>query len=113
VVNPVGVYSDVSPVNPLAAEIQLTNPATNQVALKYVLDGSPVQVLPAGSSVAIYRQSVVRFDRGGAMGWGSYALTCGSYKFVPANGVWTLVHETAEPVADDTIISAANPAPTN
>ena len=78
VLNPVGVYYHVSPVNAVTAEIQLINPATNQVALKYVLDGGPVQVLPAGSSVAIHRESVVKFDRGGAMGWGRYALTCGS-----------------------------------
>ena len=112
-VNPVGVYYDASPVNPLAAEIQLINPATNQVALKYILNGGPVQVLPAGGSVAIHGQSVVAFDRGGAMGWGRYALTSGSYQFVPAGGVWTLVQETAKTAADDTIIAAANPAPVN
>jgi hypothetical protein len=113
VVNSVGVYYGVSPVNPVPAEIQLINPATNQVALKYVLNGSPVRVLPAGSSIAIHRESVVEFDRGGAMGWGRYALTDGNYTFVPASGVWTLVHETAETVADDTTITAANPAPVN
>jgi len=103
----------VSPVNPVPAEIQLINPATNQVTLKYVLNGGPVQVLPAGCSVAIHRESVVGFDRGGAMGWGRYALTDGIYTFVPASGVWTLVHETAETVADGTIITAANPIPAN
>jgi hypothetical protein len=113
VINPVGVYYPVSPVNPVPAEIQLINPATNQVALKYVLNGGPVRVLPAGSSVAIHRESVVGFDRGGSMGWGRYALTDGNYTFVPASGVWTLVHETAETVADDTTITAANPAPVN
>ena len=105
-----GVYY---PVNPVPAEIQLINPATNQVALKYVLNGGPVRLLPAGCSVAIHRESVIGFDRGGAVGWGRYSLTCGVYKFVPANGVWTLVHETAESVADGAVIAAANPVPAN
>jgi len=95
------------PVNPVPAEIQLTNPATNQVALRYVLNGGPVQLLPAGTSVMIHRESVVGFDRGGASGWGRYSLTCGAYKFVPANGVWTLVCESPE----STAVAAANPVP--
>ena len=114
VINPVGVYYPVNPVILApAAEIRLVNPATNQVALKYILNGGPVQLLPAGCSVAIHRESVVGFDRGGAAGWGRYGLTCGVYKFVPANGVWTLVRDTDESVADNTIAGAANPAPAN
>ncbi len=108
-INPVAVY----PVNPVPAEIQLINPATNQVALRYMLNGGPVQLLPAGASVAIHRESIVGFDRGGAAGWGRYDLTGGVYKFVPANGVWTLVRDTTESVADSTIIAAANPVPAN
>ena len=113
VINPVGVYYPVNPVNPVPAEIRLVNPATNQVALKYILNGGPVQLLPAGSSVAIFRQSIVEFDRGGAAGWGRYGLTGGVYKFIPANGVWTLVQETAESVAENPTVAAANPVPAN
>ena len=103
----------VSPVNPVPAEVQLINPATNQVALKYTLNGGPVQLLPAGSSVAIHQESVVAFDRGGAAGWNRYSLTGGVYEFIPANGAWTLVRETPESVADATIVAAANPVPAN
>ena len=109
VVRPVGVYYPVN-LAP-AADIRLVNPATNQVALKYTLNGGPVQVLPAGCSVAIYRESVVGFDRGGAVGWSRYSLTGGVYTFFPAGGVWTLVRGTVESVADDAIITAANPTP--
>ena len=110
VVKPMVVYY---PVNPVPAEIQLTNPATNQVALRYVLNGGPVQLLPAGTSVMIHQESVVGFDRGGASGWGRYSLTCGVYKFVPANGVWILVRETTDSVTTDAVAMAANPVPTN
>ncbi len=101
------------PVNPVPAEIQLINPAANQVALRYVLNGGPVQLLPAGSSVSIHQQSVVGVDRGGASGWGRYSLTGGVYKFIPANGAWTLVCETSESVTSDVVASAANPGPAN
>ncbi|MGA2031593.1 MAG: hypothetical protein ABSG68_05015 [Thermoguttaceae bacterium] len=129
VINPVGVtyagpayystyaapaYYSASPVNPApAAEIRLINPATNQVALKYILNGGAVRLLPAGYSVAIYQESVVEFDRGGGAGWGRFGLAGGVYKFVPANGAWTLVRETAESVDGNTIATAANPVPLN
>ena len=100
-------------VNPALAEIQLINPATNQVALRYILDGGPVQSLPAGASVTIHHASVIDFDRGGAAGWGRYGLTCGVYQFVPDNGAWNLVRETTESVTQSTMIAAANPAPAN
>ena len=109
-INPVAVYY---PVNPVPAEIQLINPATNQVSLKYTLNGGPVQLLPAGCSVAIHQESVIGFDRGGAAGWGRYSLTGGVYKFIPANGAWTLVRETPESVASNAIAAAANPVPAN
>jgi hypothetical protein len=108
-VNPVAVY----PVNPVPAEIQLINPATNQVALKYTLNGGPVQLLPAGAAVAIHQESVVGFDRGGAAGWNRYSLTGGVYKFIPANGAWALVRDTTESVADSALAAAANPVPAN
>ena len=100
-------------VNPVPAEIQLVNPATNQVALKYTLNGGPVQLLPAGSAVAIHQVSIVGFDRGGAPGWGRYSLTGGVYEFVPANGAWTLVQDMAGGVADSSLAAAANPVPAN
>jgi hypothetical protein len=105
-VNPMAVYA----VNPVPAEIQLVNPATNQVALKYTLNGGPVQLLPAGTSVALHQESVVGFDRGGASGWGRFGLTAGVYEFVPANGAWTLVRDTTNSVAT---LDAANPIPGN
>jgi len=105
IINPVVV----SAVNPVPAEIQLVNPATNQVALKYALNGGPVQLLPAGSSVSIHQEAIVAFDRGGAAGWNRYSLTSGVYKFIPANGAWALVRE----VPESTIIAAANPVPVN
>ena len=83
------------------------------VALRYILNGGPVQVLPAGCSVAIHRESVVDFDRGRAAGWARYGLTGSVYKFVPANGVWTLVQDMAGGVADNSIAAAANPVPAN
>ena len=102
VVNPVvAVYA----VNPVPAEIQLVNP--NQVALKYTLNGGPVRLLPAGGTVTIHRESIIAFDRGGAVGWNRYRLTSGVYEFVPANSVWTLVRE----VPESTIVAAANPVP--
>ena len=110
VVRPVGFYY---PVNPVPAEIQLSNPVTNQVALRYVLNDGPVQLLPAGCSVAIHQESVIAFDRGGAVGWARYSLTGGAYKFVPANGSWTLVRETAESIDGSAVAAAANPVPAN
>jgi hypothetical protein len=110
VVRPVGVYY---PVNPIPAEIQLSNPVTNQVALRYVLNGGPVQLLPAGCRVAIHQESVIAFDRGGAAGWTRYSLTGGAYKFVPANGTWSLVRETIESVPSSAMSAAANPVPAN
>lgn len=93
------------PANLVPAEIQLVNP--NQVALKYTLNGGPVQLLPAGSTVAISQESVIGFDRGGAAGWNRNSLTSGVYKFIPANGTWALVRE----VPESTAIAAANPVP--
>jgi hypothetical protein len=89
VIQPVGpaYFTNLAP----ATEILLVNPAANQVTMKYTLNGGPVQLLPPGSTVAIHRESVISFDRGGTIGWGRYSLTCGVYKFIPANGVWTLV----------------------
>jgi len=111
VIHPVGVYyaTNLAP----ATEILLVNPAANQVTMKYTLNGGAVRLLPSGSAVAIHRESVVSFDRGGTIGWGRYSLTCGVYKFVPANGAWTLVRETDGSIADNTITAAANPAPAN
>jgi len=73
--------------------------------------------LPAGSSVDICQESVIEFDRGGAAGWARYGLTCGTYKFIPASGCWTLVQETvasvvAEPTTAANPVPATNPAPT-
>jgi hypothetical protein len=104
-------YCLVNSANPAAA-IRLVNPLQNQVALRYRLNSGMVQVLPAGCRMDICQQSAIEFDRGGAAGWALYGLTCGTYKFLPANGYWTLVHETAESVfAEPT--PAANPVPTN
>ena len=103
VVNPVvACYA----VNPVPAEIRLVNP--NPLTLKYTLNGGPVQLLPAGGAVAIHQESIIAFDRGGAMGWNRYRLTSGVYEFVPANSVWTLVRE----VPESAIVAAANPVPT-
>jgi len=102
-VNPVTTVG--YPANPAPAEIQLVNP--NQVALKYTLNGGAVRLLAAGSTVAIYQESVIGFDRGGAAGWNRYSLTSGVYKFIPADGAWALVREAPE----STAVAAANPVP--
>ncbi len=100
-VNPAPVNS----VNIVPADIQVVNP--NQVALKYTLNGGPVQVLAAGATVAIPQESVIAFDRGGALGWNRYTLTGGIYKFIPAGGAWTLVRD----VPETPLVAAANPLP--
>ncbi len=106
IINPVTV---VAPVTPVPAAIQLINPATNQVALPYAVNGGPVQSLPAGYSVTLHQESVVTFDRGGSAGWGRCGLTSGVYKFIPANGAWTIVSDaTPSPV-----VATATPVPAN
>jgi hypothetical protein len=115
VVSPV-VYRPtvVVPANPVIsapAAIQLVNPLQNQVALTYRLNSGIVQVLPAGGSVSIYRESVIEFDRGGAAGLARYGLTSGAYKFVPVNGHWTLVQEATSSIAVAAPITANPVAP--
>jgi hypothetical protein len=71
-----------------------------------VKDGSG-NLFGTASSGGSYNDGTV-FDRGGSMEWGRYALTWGIYKFIPVDGVWTLVHETTESDDDDTITTASN-----
>ena len=101
------------PQNPIPADILLANPASNQVSLRFTLNGGPVQVLPAGASVAIHQESVIAFDRGGAAGWDRYTLTSGSYRFTPGNGSWNLVQDVAPQPSNSTMAAAANPLPAN
>lgn len=111
VVTPVNVQYVDSANNPApVANILLANPAENGVALRYRLNGGPVQILQAGYTAQINRVVVISFDRGGGAGWARYRLSDGSYKFVAQGGVWGLSQQsedTAVPVAD----VAANPAP--
>jgi hypothetical protein len=108
---PVIYYSDASNPAP-AADIQLLNPAQNRVTLRYSLNGGAVQSLPAGTTVQINQVVVITFDRGGGAGRARFSLTDGAYKFVPANGVWTLVRQTVQDdVATEVAEADVNPAP--
>jgi len=95
------------------ADIQLINPAKNQITLKYTLNGGTVQLLQAGYSVHINQVSVVEFDRGGGAGRIRYNLTDGTYKFQPTNGgYWGLFRESGtNAMAEATADLASNPLP--
>jgi hypothetical protein len=69
-----------------------------------------VRTLPAGLSMAIRQQTTIEFDRGGGAGRASFSLTDGTYRFVAANGAWSLVRDEDNPPPTDI---AANPAPAN
>jgi hypothetical protein len=96
-----------------AADIQLVNPAKNQVTLKYTLNGGAVQLLQAGYSAQINQVSVIEFDRGGGAGRARYSMTDGTYTFKPTNGgYWGLFRESAANVSPETTADlAANPLP--
>ncbi len=76
------------------------------MTLKHRLNDGIVRSLPAGYSIAIHQQAVVSFDRGGAAGWARYSMTDGTYKFVPIDGLWNMVHETAGEVATSWVAEA-------
>jgi hypothetical protein len=114
--------SPVRPVRPVyvldasnpapVAFIRLVNPTENMVTLKYRLNDGVLRSLPAGYSIAIHQQAVVSFDRGGAAGWARYSMTDGTYKFVPVDGLWSMVHDTAGEVPTTQIAEAdSNPVP--
>jgi hypothetical protein len=109
---PVVIADYVDDSNPVPADIQLSNPARNRVALRYSLNDGEIRSLPAGSSVQINQAAVITFDRGGGIGRARYSLTDGAYKFVPAGGAWTLVRQTTQVAETSQVAGAgANPVP--
>jgi hypothetical protein len=104
------VASNPAPV----ADIRLVNPAENRATLRFTLNGAETQSLPAGYSLQISQTATIEFDRGGAAGRARYALTDGTYKFLPANGAWTLVRQTGQTAEAGLVAdAAANPVPSN
>ena len=63
-------------------------------------------------SVRINHAAVIAFHRGGAAGRAMYQLTVGAYKFVAANGAWTLVRQTTQDAVATQVADAdTNPVP--
>ena len=100
--------------NPVpAANIRLSNPASNRRALSYSVNGGPVQVLQPGSVAQFDQQVAIRFDRGGGSGMARYVLQDGSYRFLPVGGYWSLARDDDAAGEGQSSSLAVNPLPGN
>lgn len=73
----------------IAAQIKISNPASNGLSLKYHLNGQLWEI-PAGYEQKLERQYVIEFSRGTGFGNAKYQLTSGTYTFQPTERGWEL-----------------------
>jgi hypothetical protein len=76
---------------PQPANITISNPTTNGIALSYMLDGQVFTMQP-GQIQKLERTATIDFNRGGAFGNARYSLTDGVYTFTPSGIGWELYH---------------------
>ena len=73
--------------------IRITNPATNNVTLNYVLNDVTYSIPPGSSQDFLLDRSwVVSFNRGGNFGSARYGLEAGLYTFANTDHGWELFH---------------------
>ncbi|MGA2031597.1 MAG: hypothetical protein ABSG68_05035 [Thermoguttaceae bacterium] len=95
-----------------APSIRLVNPVENHRTLRYTVNGGFVRLLGPGRDANFDQEVVIRFDRGRGAGQARYVLQDGTYRFVPADGLWSLVRDGDDLAGDGQIGDiAANPLP--